>query len=654
MDMHRETGGQGRPVRVVRRSCDQCRSRKVGCDRGTPCSPCVSARLSCTHSAVAQSSTGPRQRVLISTQYEQKIDAIARDIDGIKQSLQSLQLTTAEARPKTPPVMRTAQGNLITQPETVTGLSASSDEIAWGNSTHVTDFIGAVVREGATRAVDLETNQVLSSLQLLLQRLGSPLTSSEVGFAREAETRSHDNTTMPPQDAVVAVLKWAKEHTSNVRLAWLGQILPLERFTKMCQNIYFSVDGYSEIDYILANGFLSYVFFEHLVVSGRSDFAEYSQLCRNSLHSALSRLPLLIPSSVDVIAALTLGAYNAVENSKANAAWTFISAASTHCLTLGYNRLRSYFGKSQSVATAQEGLFWAVYRLDKGISLRLGQSSNLRDGDISLSLPNDARMRTANIQGRAYDELYSPKGLIREDFERTCIAESFALEVRQCIAETKADILKTFGNSATHPTDPVGKAYMQCDLICQYSLLTLILRAVSAPVGSPCTVSDECLSAAREALHMHEECIATVRSCKNEPLMLARYVNWAIVHCPFPPFFILLTHSTQLLDALEVCDLERFAASLESPDSPWVSGFPTQPAHLYHILCKAARLYLDFNTTPANNDLLGFQSGSFGNAGGTNMTAPTLEDPGQGEGWLGDWFYENQLIMGVLDQNMHF
>jgi hypothetical protein len=99
----------------------------------------------------------------------------------------------------------------------------------------------------------------------------------------------------------------ALEHASNVRLVWLAQLLPLERFTEICQNIYFSVNGYSEIDYILANGFLSYVFFEHLVVSGRSDFAQHSQLCRGNLHSALSKLPLLISSSMEVIAALTLG-----------------------------------------------------------------------------------------------------------------------------------------------------------------------------------------------------------------------------------------------------------------------------------------------------------------------------------------------------------
>lgn len=70
---------------------------------------------------------------------------------------------------------------------------------------------------------------------------------------------------------------------------------------------------------------------------------------------------------------------------------------------------------------------------------------------------------------------------------------------------------------------------MQCELICQYSLLTLIFRALPVPAGSLSSICDECLKIAREALRVHEECIAAVRNCKNEPLMLARYVNWYVV-----------------------------------------------------------------------------------------------------------------------------
>jgi hypothetical protein len=109
---------------------------------------------------------------------------------------------------------------------------------------------------------------------------------------------------------------------------------------------------------------------------------------------------------------------------------------------LGYNRLGTHSGDAESLTTAEERLFWAVYRLEKGISLRLGRPSCLRSRDISLPpIPHDIRIRMANIQGRAYDELYSPGSLMRDDFERNCIAKSLAAELRQCIVGTHADIM---------------------------------------------------------------------------------------------------------------------------------------------------------------------------------------------------------------------
>lgn len=139
-------------------------------------------------------------------------------------------------------------------------------------------------------------------------------------------------------------------------------------------------------------------------------------------------------------------------------AWTFISAASNHCLTLGYNRHRSYAERTDISRLAQESLFWAVYRLDKGISLRLGRSSTIRDEDISISpIPDDPGVRTARIQGRAYNELYSPKGLLRQETERAYIAESLAAELQKCIDDTRAAIsvgadLFLFESSALNQT----------------------------------------------------------------------------------------------------------------------------------------------------------------------------------------------------------
>ncbi|KAF5509719.1 Maltose fermentation regulatory protein MAL63 [Colletotrichum fructicola] len=89
---------RSRPA-IARRSCDQCRSRKIGCDRGSPCSNCVVAKINCTHSAVASNTSTPKQRVLISAQYEKKIDDIAKGIDAPNA------LTSSDAEASAPPLI---------------------------------------------------------------------------------------------------------------------------------------------------------------------------------------------------------------------------------------------------------------------------------------------------------------------------------------------------------------------------------------------------------------------------------------------------------------------------------------------------------------------------------------------------------------------
>lgn len=95
----------GSPPALSRRACDQCRLRKIRCDKETPCSNCRSARRSCSSTGAGQKPKEPRQRVLISSQYERKIDQIEDRLAGIESLLQQLLATrsTAGVETLTPP-----------------------------------------------------------------------------------------------------------------------------------------------------------------------------------------------------------------------------------------------------------------------------------------------------------------------------------------------------------------------------------------------------------------------------------------------------------------------------------------------------------------------------------------------------------------------
>ncbi|KAI0522098.1 hypothetical protein F5B22DRAFT_660463 [Xylaria bambusicola] len=103
---------EGSPPALSRRACDQCRLRKIRCDKETPCSNCRSARRSCSSTGAGQKPKEPRQRVLISSQYERKIDQIEERLAGIEGLLQQLVSTrsTSGADGLTPASSTSQQG----------------------------------------------------------------------------------------------------------------------------------------------------------------------------------------------------------------------------------------------------------------------------------------------------------------------------------------------------------------------------------------------------------------------------------------------------------------------------------------------------------------------------------------------------------------
>jgi hypothetical protein len=77
-------------------------------------------------------------------------------------------------------------------------------------------------------------------------------------------------------------------------------------------------------------------------------------------------------------------------------------------------------------------------------------------------------------------------------------------------------------NDTDDDADPLRVLYLNFDLVCQSSMLALILRAIPEPGGG---VSDDCVAVAREVLAMHEQCMAAVRGAP-DPLMVTKYLNW--------------------------------------------------------------------------------------------------------------------------------
>ncbi|KAI1312331.1 fungal-specific transcription factor domain-containing protein [Xylaria venustula] len=650
----------GRRLAIPRRSCDQCRSRKVGCDRGSPCSNCMSAKLACTFGVVTSKTTPAKQRVLISAQYERKIDEIAEDLKAIKALLRDSPVPSSQEHDGILlPVPQHGITGPITPSESI--IHPLKEPVKWDHSAQVNDFVRTVAEDRASRGdPGAEESHVLASLKSLARALEETNVLRDLSLPEIRDTKSRHHRSMPPVEAAVLALRWANEHKLFFRIESLSRILPLEQFTKICQNVYFAVEDYSEFDFILANCYLSYIFSEYSSVTGKHKYQEYYRLCRQNAQVALSQLPLLLPATIEAVASLTFGASYAIESSKGTLAWTYISSAANLCQTLGLHRLAPDDGSEDTRAN----LFWLVFLLDKSLSLRLGRPSNLRDAEITTPLPGEPGIRrcsqTSIIQGKIYDQLYSPTGLARSDMERGAMAQTLASELRGLINGNKAD----FQNPPRIPgteQDEMREVYFKIELVKQFSLLTLILRAVPAPAASRTRITEECAAAAHEALETHQECMAAIKAAKDDHVLTSRYLHWGILHTPFVPFSVLFTRVVQLSDGADLFYLDRFVESLRLEEESSAAESITHPYRLYRLLCRAARLYIkqdaipvsyEADMNPTENPWGVFDFASFGNEAGGGLDGSGLDESLTQD--LSHWFYGNQQLMGLLDDDIMF
>ncbi|CAJ2503671.1 Uu.00g110650.m01.CDS01 [Anthostomella pinea] len=114
-----ESTGGSPPSTSSRRACDQCRLRKIRCDKESPCSNCRSAKRSCCSTGAGQRPKEPRQRVLISSQYERKIDQIEVRLSSIEALLRNLAAQSTPLGLNSAATAAAAGGGRQTQPPTV-------------------------------------------------------------------------------------------------------------------------------------------------------------------------------------------------------------------------------------------------------------------------------------------------------------------------------------------------------------------------------------------------------------------------------------------------------------------------------------------------------------------------------------------------------
>lgn len=193
-------------------------------------------------------------------------------------------------------------------------------------------------------------------------------------------------------------------------------------------------------------------------------------------------------------------------------AWTLATKASELCQTLGYHHIGNKTEDSKRESSRKQRLFWFLYVVEKGLSLRLGRASTIQDWDVTTPLPEftpedqessqapvsflGLGVKLARCQGDIHELLYSSTSLVLPDHVRHSRVQILENQLGEVGGEIKAKVQNLSNDAGVKHLDVI--LLRSCE-IAHMSLLTLVFRAAPRLAMSS-IFNAQCVESARAAL----------------------------------------------------------------------------------------------------------------------------------------------------------
>ncbi|KAH6688967.1 fungal-specific transcription factor domain-containing protein [Plectosphaerella plurivora] len=663
--------------------------RAIRCDKTTPCSNCRVAMRTCSSIGVTHKPKEQRQRVLISHQYERKIDLIEERLSGIEEALRTIAASGVSFDPNRA-ALATPSNSAVSGLRAAT--TAPTDNGADDDSDSAMEADLAITSQTAFAREFLESAVSRTSLNDLTPNMQSALSSLRQMVAMQnnfASTRDFklklqqpmppgglQDLPMPPMKTVVSLLKMQKTAPPGIfHIACF--FLDLDDLLDLCRKVYFCTDNISHAAFIIVNGSLYYFIADQIYGAKdavvKAELEEYHRMCQVNLETALTTLPLMMPAKHDSVCALLIAAVYAINISKPSLAWHYNSTAATLCQILGYHRPSPIKHDSKPGQKDLRALvFWNTYMLDRTLAVRLGMPAVMQNWNITTPRRIDSSMiedpwgpiltnwiEEADLGFRVYELLYSPAGMAKPEEERTLIARRLEAEQKQIMAAaSQIREQALFGLRAINASELID-IHLRGDEITYRSTLTLIHRALPAPEGSGSRFTVESLDSARFALQLHHESIQSLELERDDLKVI--FVHWTILLTPFAPFFVLFCYVIETSSPDDLRRLYDFVESLRPVTS--CSESVQKLYQLCQVLCNVAHAYAEAKAqetpsgAPINREFDMYLS-----ALGLPPTDMAVDPSGAvdaaalGQGMqvdpLANWFSGSQQVMGLLEEDI--
>ncbi|THX04745.1 hypothetical protein D6D17_05495 [Aureobasidium pullulans] len=329
--------GAGYPLSCVDRLL------QIRCDRKSPCVQCRRADIECVHPGIKPREK--RSRVLITPQYEKKIDLIDSRLEEVVGLLRNL-LTHVSAPGNTHddvPVPPPAHPSLVRRALPLNSENAAVVEGSSSLSAHsVFNF------DRSSRYSEYSPGYIVSDR-------GGTTKCRPVRDSRpeEVQTTAHSRCYKFDSRCIsLSVIFVSRSISRNLYLPMI--VLALTPACSLRKN----------------NALYTLVYAETI---SKPDWPNYRYIYQNrQMDWHLTEIQ----------------AYYAIEFSTASLCWSLASKASALCQTLGYHRTVTSHDRVVTNSKYTRFLFWTTYYLDKSLSLRLGRASTIQDWDVTAIPPS--------------------------------------------------------------------------------------------------------------------------------------------------------------------------------------------------------------------------------------------------------------------------
>ncbi|KAL2848824.1 hypothetical protein BJY01DRAFT_211395 [Aspergillus pseudoustus] len=314
-------------------------------------------------------------------------------------------------------------------------------------------------------------------------------------------------------------------------------------------------------------------FFQH-PLRQRFNLKDLTWECERRLDTFLETYNVLGVPSFGNILALTLGVIKAQNQSKPLQACTLVSAAASHCQTLGYNHDSTHGNSSNS-----RRLFWSVYMLEKQLSFYFQRASVIQDFDIDTAYPVCAskypaqprdelffkEIELAKVQSQIYQEAFSKESLRLSHSERDKRIGKLAMDLQFRFSRL-VPVVQTYNLENLRLFNVAQETWETK----YHSTFTTLLRApppsppsdrdtrndMSKPETNPgqTHIRPECFKTAREALQSYLRCSRTHQYAldnldlpeSSEVKMereIGEFPDWTLLSALLTPFIVIALHT---------------------------------------------------------------------------------------------------------------